>query len=267
MFKLGMRAIYQKNIEAAILEAKRLGFKVLEIHLSAPQFLIAQYSAKRILAIKKIAEKEGIILQTHAPAEFSLIFVDENLRQGARKQLKEMIKFSQALGARALTLHPGKAAIFHQVDGEKIKDDDLYSKFYCRLFEDSIKDIISIAPKNLFICIENTDNFNLGYQKILDKYLRAGKIFLTWDIRKNFDFTTNKLIKEQWNFVVKNQRAVKNLHVSGLGAGHGKIDGWEKQLKPFFKLFRNCNLPLIIEVLPKKETVKAKNIIEKIYEK
>ena len=30
--------------------------------------------------------------------------------------------------------------------------------------------------------IENTDNFNTDYQKILEKYLKQGNIFLTWAI-------------------------------------------------------------------------------------
>jgi hypothetical protein len=36
MFKIGYRAIYQKNIRFAIQEAKHNGFAILEIHLSSP---------------------------------------------------------------------------------------------------------------------------------------------------------------------------------------------------------------------------------------
>ena len=47
-FKLGMRAVHQKNIKSAILEAKRNGFEVLEIHLSSPQFLPQNHTPKQI---------------------------------------------------------------------------------------------------------------------------------------------------------------------------------------------------------------------------
>jgi len=52
-------------------------------------------------------------------------------------------------------------------------------------------------------------NFNSSYQKILDKYLSSGKIFLTWDIRKNYTYAANELIEDQWEFVKKNKDFVK----------------------------------------------------------
>ncbi len=261
MFNIGYRTIYQKSIRFAIKEAKQNGFKVIEIHLTSPQFLPAKYSSKELKSIKSLANKEGIILQVHAPLEQSLIFVNKGLRDGAKKQVEEMIKFSRGLGAKCLTLHPGKAAIYHTSDGKKIKDDDVYSEFYKKLFEDSIRHIISIVSKSFFVCIENTDNFTSQYQKVLDKYLPSGKLFLTWDIRKNYFYTTNKLIKEQWEFVKRNKDYVKNLHVSGFSTAHGEIKGWEDKLDKFIKLFSDRGMSLIIEIMPLKYAVEAKKII------
>jgi len=264
MLNIGYRTIYQKSIRSAIKEAKQNGFKVIEIHLTSPQFVSTNYTLKELKLIKTLASKEGITLQVHAPLEQSLIFVNKELRTGAKKQVEEMIKFSKGLGAKCLTLHPGKAAIYHTSDGKKIKDDDIYSEFYKKLFEDSTKHIVSISPKDLFVCIENTDNFTSQYQKVLAKYLPTGKIFLTWDIRKNYSYTSNELINEQWKFVKKNKDYVKNLHISGFSTAHGEIKGWEDKLDKFIKLFNDQALSLIIEIMPLKDALKAKIIISSL---
>lgn len=264
MFNIGYRAIYDPSILSAITKAKKHGFGVVEVHLTAPQFFPNRYSKKKRDYIKLKVEKSGIILQTHVPLEQSLIFTNPHLRKGAKDHLITMVEFSRDIGARCLTLHPGKAAIYNTVDGKKLKDDSIYSKFYAKLFEDSIRHIISIAPKDLFICIENTDNFTSQYQRVLSKYLPTGKIFLTWDIRKNYTYITNKLIEKQWNFLMRNREYVKNLHVSGFDSVHGNLKGWEDQLDKFFELFSSRNLPLVIEILPLENAVKAKKIIEMV---
>lgn len=261
MFNIGYRTIYQKSIRSAIKEAKTNGFKVIEVHLTSPQFTPFTYTSKELKSIKSLSIREDIILQVHAPLEQSLIFVNKELRSGAKRQIKEMIKFSRSLGAKCLTLHPGKAAIYHAADGEKIKDDNVYPKFYKGLFEDSIKHIISVVPKDFFVCIENTDNFTSQYQKVLDKYLPGGKLFLTWDIRKNYSYTTNELIKEQWEFAQRNKDYVRNLHVSGFSTAHGEIKGWEEKLGRFISLFGDKELSLIIEIMPLKYALEAKKII------
>ncbi|MFA6587626.1 MAG: TIM barrel protein [Patescibacteria group bacterium] len=263
MFNIGYRTIYQKDIRFAIKEAKKNDFKVIEIHLTSPQFSPFKYSLKELKLIKYFAAREDIILQVHAPLEQSLIFTNKQLRIGAKRQLEEMIKFGRNLGVKCLTLHPGKAAIYHFADGKKVKDDDVYPKFYGGLFEDSIKHIVSIVPKDFFVCIENTDNFTSQYQKVLNKYLPSGKLFLTWDIRKNYSYKTNKLIKEQWGFIQRNKDYVKNLHVSGFSITHGEIKGWEKRLDRFIGLFGNRRLSLIIEIMPLKYALEAKKIIIK----
>jgi hypothetical protein len=264
MFNIGYRTIYQKSISSAIREAKKNGFKVIEIHLTSPQFVPSAYTLRDLKIINNLAAKAGVALQLHAPLEQSLIFMNKELRTGAKKQVEEMIKFGKLLGAKCLTLHPGKAAIYHTSDGKKIKDDEIYAKFYKGLFEDSIKHIMSVAAKDFFVCIENTDNFTSDYQKILDKYLPSGKIFLTWDIRKNYSYTTNELIHRQWQFVQRNKEYVKNLHVSGFSTAHGEIKGWEEKLNRFIDLFGNKKISLIIEIMPLKHALEAKKIINNL---
>ena len=264
MLQIGQRAIYQKDIKSAILETSKNGFEVLEIHLSSPQFMPENYSLKQINKIKKIAQENNVILQFHAPLEHSLIFTNQEMHSSALKRIDKMIAFSQKVKARCLTLHPGKVAMYNLADGTKLKDDDIYSEFYQKLFEDSVKHIVSVSPADLFVCIENTDNFTANYQNILEKYLKTKKIFLTWDIRKNYTYDTNELIKEQWRFVNKNKSCVKNLHVSGFDNAHSQLKGWEEKIIPFLKLFNNQTLPIIIEIMPLKQTIKAKNIFERM---
>ena len=93
MFNIGYRTIYQKNIRSAIKEAKKNGFKVIEIHLTSPQFIPSAYSSKELKSIKSLAIKESVILQVHTPLEQSLIFVNKELRSSAKRQVEEMIKF------------------------------------------------------------------------------------------------------------------------------------------------------------------------------
>jgi sugar phosphate isomerase/epimerase len=258
-FKLGMRAVYQKDIRSAILEAKKNGFEVLEIHLSAPQFLPQNYSPEQLKAIKSFAAKNNIILQTHSEIGQSLIQADEILRKAEKQKLKQMVMFSRQLGARCLTVHIGKAPQYHLGIGGEIKNDVTYAKHYTALFEDSVKYIISIAPKDLYIAIEN-DNLLPGYQKVLDKYLKTGKVFLTWDILKSYSGHAEKLKDDQWKFVQRNIQHVRNIHVSG--PRHGSIQGCEKKFAQFFELFKNKNLPMIIEIISLEEALKAKTFIQ-----
>jgi hypothetical protein len=242
-FKLGIRAIHQKNIKTAILEAKKNGFEVLEIHLSSPQFLPQNHTKVQLKDIRTFSAKSNVILQVHSEINSSLIEVDDIIRRAEKQRLERVVRFSRQLGARCLTLHPGKAPTYYLGNGGKVsQNDDIYSNLYNKLFEDSIKHIISIAPKDLFICIENTDNFTVGYRKVLSKYLKTNKIFLTWDILKNLNFKTGPQVwPKQWEFIQKNFKYVRNLHVSG--PEHGSLKGLEKNFIPFFELFKNKNLP------------------------
>jgi sugar phosphate isomerase/epimerase len=267
MFEFGCRAIYEKSIEEAIRLAKRGRFKVLEIHLSSPQFSPEKYSRDQLQTLKLYAQKMGVVLQVHGSLETSLIYTNTDLRAGGKRQLDQIISFCSVLGARCLTLHPGQAAIYHTADGKKLKGDKVYARYYESIFEDSIKYLESIARKGLYICVENTDNFTSGYRKILARHLKTGKIFLTCDIRKVFSYTTSELITDQLNFFVANSQYVKNLHISGLGAAHSGIKGWEKKFKPFFGLFGGRDLPLIIEIMPEKETIAAKKVLERLSHK
>jgi sugar phosphate isomerase/epimerase len=250
MFQPGIRAIYQKDINTAIVQARRLGFSVLEIHASAPQFWPQNYSLKQCQAIKRFAQNNGITLQTHAPLEQSLIFTDPALRAGAKKQLLGLISFSRKIGARCLTLHPGKAPVFYTVENEKIKNDELFPAYYAKLFDQSLKQLISMAPKDLYVCVENTDNFNQTCQKVLAANLRSQKIFLTCDLRKLFNYDNNILRPDQQAFFKQYRQYVKNLHVSGLTGGHGRIGDDRDKIIKTLNFFSGSDLPLIFEILP-----------------
>lgn len=267
MFEIGRRGIYERNIKEAIRVAKRGGFRVLEIHLSSPQFLPERYSVRERRSIQNYARKMDVALQVHGSLEMSLIFIDPDLRASAKRQMDRIVSFCAAIGARCLTLHPGQAVIYHTAEGEKLKNDTLYKRYYERLFEDSIKHLTSIARKDFYICIENTDNFTKSYRKILSRYLKNGKIFLTWDIRKNFSYSNDELLSDQWKFVTAHRQYVKNLHISGFGTAHGGIIGYKEKLLPFFRLFGGQDLPLIIEIMPEKQAVVSKVMLERLFEK
>jgi len=267
MYKVGYRAIYQKTIRAAILEARRNEFEVLEIHLASPQFQPEKYSSQQLKTLAGLAKEHNVILQIHASLETSLLYLDPDLRQATKLQLKKLIRFSRSIGARCLTLHIGSVYGYYLSDGVKVKNDDEYRKEYCGLFEDSLKYIASSSLANLPVCIENTDNFHSDYQKILEKYLRKGKLFLTWDIRKNFSYTEIKLRKDLFDFAKRNLAFVKNLHISGIYSGHGVVGKSDKQFYKFLKLFKIRNLPIILEVLPLKKAVESKRNLKTMLKK
>lgn len=260
-YKIGMRAVHQKDIKTAIVEAKKHGFDMVEIHLTSPQFLPQKYTKEQLSAVKTFAEKNNITLSTHSEIGQSLILADTLLREATKKQLKKMVEFSRALGAVSLTLHPGKAPAYYLGAGKSMVNDNVYNKYYTELFEDSIKHLISIAKKDLSICIENTDNFNTGYQKVLSKYLKSGKIFLTWDIMKAYASYKPEAIlhDDRFAFLKKNINYVRNLHISG--PSHGGFNGHEKDFTIFFTLFQNKNIPMIVEIISLEEAIISKNII------
>ena len=135
-YQLGIRAIHQKNIKTAIIEAAKNGFQILEIHLSSPQFLPQIYSANQIKAIRAFAKKSNIGLQIHSEINSSLIEADDVIRAAEKKRLERVVKFSRALGARSLTLHPGKAPSYYLGNaGKVLQNDGVYSNFYHKLFE------------------------------------------------------------------------------------------------------------------------------------
>jgi sugar phosphate isomerase/epimerase len=261
LYKLGMRAVHQKDIKTAIIEAKKNGFDVLEIHLTSPQFLPQNYTNEQLSDLKALAIKNNIILQTHSEIGQSMLLADNTLRDAEKKKLKKMIDFSRKLGAVSLTLHPGKAPSYYSGPGKSTNNDNVYVKYYNMLFEDSIKHIVSIAPKDLFICIENTDNFKTDYQKILSAYLKTGKVFLTWDIMKSYSSfqPEKKLHEDRMMFLKKNIQYVRNFHISG--PSHGGLEGHEDAFITFFEMFKDKNVPMIIEILSLEEVTRAKKII------
>ncbi len=261
-FKLGIRAIHQKNIQTAIIQAKKNGFDVLEIHLSSPQFQPQHFTQLQLKEIKDFAKKNGILLQTHSEIGQSLIQVDNILRKAEKLKLKQIIRFSRKIGARCLTLHIGDAPGYHAGPGKHTGNDILYAKYYASLFEDSIKHIISVARKDLFVCIEN-DNFLPAYQNILSKYLQTNKIFLTWDLMKSYSFKPVKiLLKDQFKFMKKNINYIRNVHISG--PSHAGINGYENDFMPFLKLLQNKNIPIILEILSLPESIRTKRIIQNL---
>ncbi len=253
IYKLGMRAVHQKDLPTAISEAKENGFEVLEIHLSSPQFLPQNYSAGQLIKIKDFSAKNNITLQTHSEIGQSLIQADSILRTAEKQKLKEIIQFSRNIGARCLTLHVGDAPGYSLGTGKRVSNDVLYAKYYSKLFEDSIKYIVSIAPKGMLICIEN-DNLLPAYQKVLGKYLKTGKVFLTWDIMKSGP--------EQQRFVKKNLRYVKNLHISG--PHHAGLKGYERDYLEFFKLFQGKDIPMIVEIISLENALETKALIRSL---
>ncbi len=251
-----MRAVHQRDLYTAILEAKKNGFDVLEIHLSAPQFLPENYKLSELKKLRRFSEEHNITLQTHSEIGQSLIQADSISRKAEKEKLRLTVKFSKHIGARNLTLHVGKAPQYHLGPGKEIRNELLYEKYYCSLFEDSIKYITSIASRELNICIEN-DNLLPGFQKILDKYLKLGKVFLTYDFIK--------ASKEQAKFFGRNIRHIRNVHVSGIR--HGTLKGLEKNVEKFLKPLDNLNLPVIIEIVSTKEAILGKSIIQSIRSK
>ena len=262
-YQIGIRAIHQKDIKTAILEAKNNGFKVLEIHFSSPQFLPEKYTQKALKEIRLFAEKNGIILQSHSEIHQSLIQIDSILRKAEKERVEKMIQFNRNIGARSLTLHPGAAPQFLAGPGKEIRNDDVYAKYYTELFEDSIKHIVSLKVTDLFVCIENADwNFTEKYQKILDRYLKTGKVFLTCDVMKTYIYTpTLNIKKDQWKFFKRNRRYVRNIHLSG--KSHGGLSGFEKEYTKILSLFQNKDIPVILEILSLKEAIKSKKIFQK----
>lgn len=260
-YKFGIRAIHQKDICTAILEAKKNDFDVLEIHLSSPQFLPQNYTDAQLKRIRDFALKNNITLQTHSELGQSLIHADNILRTAEKQKLNQIIQFSRKIGSRSLTLHVGNAPGYFDGPGKRIPNDSVYTKLYVNLFQESLKHIISIAPKDLFICIENADNFTVGYQKILAEYLKLNKIFLTLDIMKCYSHKlTGKLREDQWKFFKKNADYVRNIHISG--PSHAGLQNSKMDFIPFLKLLQGKNIPAVIEIVSLVEAIKAKKIIQ-----
>ena len=264
MFHYGYRAIFQKDLRTAIDEAAHNGFEVLEIHLASPQFLVDRYSPAALKKIRSYATQRGVTLQTHAPFEVSLLFSDPVMREATKKFIKKVARFSTLIGARCMTVHPGFVVGYHDADGKKIKNDDLYRAFYKKLFDESMRFMSTLASSQLVIGIENTDNFNTDYRMILEKYLRSKKLFLTWDVRKNFSMKGGALNEDQWNYVQRNKKYVRNLHMSGLGGPHGAVSTADKRLMPFIGLFKNQDLPMIFEVEPLRAAITSKRTLVKM---
>lgn len=258
-YKFGIRAVHQKDIKTAIIEAKQNGFEALEIHFSSPQFLPQNHTSTKLEEIKEFAQKNGIILQTHSEIGQSLIQADDFMRKAEKLKLERMVSFSKAIGARCLTLHPGNATGYLSEKGF-LGNDNIYPVFYKSLFENSLKHVVSIAPKDLFICIENTDSFVL-LQKILEKYLKSNKVFIAWDMMKSFTESAHPVFrKDQWKFMNKNINYVRNVHISG--PKHGGIKGWKKKYLKFLKLLQDRHLPLVIEILSLREAIETRKIIQ-----
>ncbi len=213
MKNLGFSA-NRKNtlIEEAIAKAVEWKLEALEINLNRPEYFPENFDSKKRSALRKKAEQSKIQLLLHAPDDINLLSRHNNIRLAGVERIKEMLAFSQELGAVYFTLHTGKVGLVATGSGRiKIMQHPTF-KPLAENFRDSALRLLEFAEDKLVLGFENTNHFEGFFEEIISGLLAQTPLKLTWDIGHSFAETPEK-VQATLNFFFTHLPRVHTVHL------------------------------------------------------
>ncbi len=239
------------SIKDVIEFAVEKGFNAAEINLNVPEFFPERYSMDDIKDIKAMLEQNDFWLTFHAPEDINLCTYQKKLCRSSIDILKDCIDFAYGLGGKRFTFHAGASVEFTMVD-KSLRLEDYYRSEYVGILKDSIKELIDYNDARIILCAENAGYFSETKDKAFQHFLGGG-LFLTWDIGHAY---INKI---QMDFMMKNLKFVRNMHVHDVAGGKDhRIIGTGKVDVPYYmSLVDKDDVSFIIEVRPAEAAVQS----------
>lgn len=229
------------------------GFNAAEVNLNIPEFFPDRYSKSDREHIKAMAEDNDFSITFHGPEDINLCSCQNKLVKASVDILKECMDFACELGGKRFTFHAGSSVEFTMVD-KNIRLEDCYPSKYVRILEDSIKDMVDYNDGRITLCAENAGYFS-GTKAMAFEHFLGNGLYLTWDIGHSH------INKVQMDFMMKNMRFVRNVHVHDVlkGRDHRIIGTGEVNIPYYMSLMDERDVCFIIEVRPANKAAESLN--------
>ena len=257
--KIGMPALIEYNtVEDNVLLCKKLGFDFIELNMNFPYNMIENLDPSYI---KKLSSQNNIKFTMHMPDDADIGSFYPDVRNAYVKLFLDTIKWANEADITLINMHIVKGAHMTLPD-KKVYINEKYSDEYNNNFISSLKIISQEAVKNnIFICIENSSNFELEYvQHILDKALYLDNIYLTWDV--GHDYISNYTDKDVL-FKYKNRIKHMHLHDANKDSDHLALFEGDLNIRELLKFANKNNLSTLVEVKNIIELTKSKEQLNK----
>ena len=209
-----------EDVEKALLLAKKDGFDAIGIVMSEPLDFYRTKKEQIINSSLKLCIHSNL-------TDTNIASINEGIRNESIKQAKDSITLASELGAKVVTIHPGKFRNTHYIQ-----------EAYFNL-DNSINELISFADeRGITLCLENMEPGNKDLcvtltqiEKVLDRH---SKLMLTLDLAHVGMVVENEI--DMIHYYEKLKSRIKHFHISGLKP---KMSHVEVSLKDSDIDFRN----------------------------
>lgn len=251
--RLGFNSIFDQSIYRAIDFAAKHKFSAIELWVSVPQFFPEKYSNKDRIKIANYSQFKNIQIQIHGPEDLSLFSYYPEVRIATINYFKRLMDFAKDIGARTLTVHPGKITTFTFPKKSGLALFDFYPKYFLPIFRQNLVSLGKYAKGKVMLCLENTDHFEPPIKKIITPLLNKQQLFLTWDVAKTYN-KNGTLNSQDERFLLKHLPSVKNVHLHDInkrpGHSHGIIGQGFVDFSYFLHKLKKLDVNCILEVRP-----------------
>ena len=264
--RMSYHVIYDDSIASAIQFASDNGFSGIQVATDALHLGFESLSDSDISDIRELSRRLGIRINLHGPDHGSLLFPYSRTDRGIISYYSDLIGFAQDVGAKIITIHPGKVSTFKTdtLPIQELPEPDW--ALYSRILERNLDRLLELSSGKVQICIENLDWTPLLMQTLQD-YLNDTDLALCWDIEKMYNKTDLSVKPEIEAFFTRNITKVRQVHLHSLanGLSHRVIQPGPIDFKHYLELLNGVDvLDYCIEVRPREKAVESLNNLKQI---
>lgn len=264
--RLSYHVVYDTSILDAIDFASNNGFSGIQIATDALHLSFENKTTKELMDIKNTSQEKNIKISLHAPDSATLVFPYSNINGGIISYYKDLIRFAHQINAQIITIHPGTLPTF-PLDYKNVQTFPTQDiERYKEIISLNIKTLLKLSEDKVNICIENVALEDI-VMEVLQNYLGKTNLGLCWDFAKTYDKKTEELNKKSFEFMIKNKKYIKQLHLHSRknGKAHRIIQNGLIDFNYYFNLLEDVNiLDYCIEVRPRESAVESMNNLKEI---
>ncbi|MDE1850337.1 MAG: sugar phosphate isomerase/epimerase [Candidatus Micrarchaeota archaeon] len=264
--RISYHVVYDDSIMDSIDFASKNGFSGIQIAMDVLHLGFDNSSNAEILRIKEKSQELGVRINLHAPDGASLVFPYSNTDKGIISYYSDLIDFAVKIGAKIITIHPGKPSHFptDTVPQEIYPKRDL--GLYKKILEKNLDRLLELSKGKVQLCIENYEWLPFVTETMQD-YITRTDLGLCWDLEKMHNKPDGSVKTEILDFYTRNLSRIKQVHLHSIveGKAHKVIQPGIIDFSHYLKLLDQVDvLDYCIEVRPKEKALESLNNLKKM---
>ena len=222
-------AVYEPSILDALREAVEHGFDGVQLAMDAPHLGFEALDLAQRRQIASFRERHGLRIALHAPDDMASLYEHRRtFRSGIFAYFGELLQFADDIGARIITVHPGRATTYPTDEQPRTRICPLDLEAYRQTFAENLARLIDLVGGRFVLCMENLAMDDM-VRSIIGPHLSAGSLFLCWDLPKTY----NKMVLDEplETFLWQHLPSIRQVHLHDADAqythravGTGGID-------------------------------------------